>query len=138
MRIVVDSNVIVSAFIYPSSELAAIITQWEAGNLDLLFADEMLDELGDVLRRPHIVAIHGQSELDIQRFLARFGQHGVSIKPDRTLRVVFADPKDDIFVQTAIAGGAEYIISGDKHLLAIGEHRGIRIVAPATFLAIIG
>ena len=50
---------------------------------------------------------------------------------------VASDPDDDVVIATATAGRADYIVSGDRHLLEIGEHGGIRIVRPATFLVIL-
>lgn len=49
-------------------------------------------------------------------------------------RVVEADPADDIDIAAAVEGLAEYIVTGDRHLLDLGEHEGIRLVTPRDFL----
>ena len=56
------------------------------------------------------------------------------IELERIEPVVVAEPDDDIFVNCATAVGARYLISGDKHLLDLGQWRGIPIVTPHTFL----
>jgi predicted nucleic acid-binding protein len=52
-------------------------------------------------------------------------------------RVVTADPADDIYIAAANDGLAEYIVSGDRHLLDLVEHEGIRIVTPRAFLSLL-
>lgn len=52
-------------------------------------------------------------------------------------RAVPADPDDDVVVATAIAGNADFIVSGDRHLLELGEHAGIRIISPAMLLVLL-
>jgi len=49
---------------------------------------------------------------------------------------VIEDPDDDIFIGAALASGAEFIISGDEHLLNLGEYEGVRIVSAREFLMI--
>lgn len=50
---------------------------------------------------------------------------------------VSADPDDTKFLECALAGGADYIVSGDAHLLNVGQHEGIQIVSPAAFLSVL-
>jgi uncharacterized protein len=50
------------------------------------------------------------------------------------MRVVPLDPKDDVIVATAIRAQAEYLVTGDRHLLSLGSYRGIQIVTPRRFL----
>jgi predicted nucleic acid-binding protein len=57
------------------------------------------------------------------------------VVPQERIRVVQADPSDNIFLEAAVAGGADWIVSGDKaHLLPIGEFRRIPIVSPRKFM----
>lgn len=49
-----------------------------------------------------------------------------------------ADPDDNKFLECAIAGGADYIVSGDAHLVEMEEYRGIQILTPAEFLVVLG
>lgn len=54
-----------------------------------------------------------------------------------TLRVIAADPDDDAVLESAVIGQAQYLVSGDRHLLGVGNYRGIQIVKAAEFLAVI-
>ena len=51
-----------------------------------------------------------------------------------SLRVIKEDPSDNMILECAVAGGVDFVISGDDHLLAVGEFHGIRIVNPSEFL----
>ena len=53
------------------------------------------------------------------------------------IAVIAADPSDDMVLACAVAGKADYIVSGDPHLLDLGEYEGIRIVSPAVFVSIL-
>jgi predicted nucleic acid-binding protein len=51
-----------------------------------------------------------------------------------TLRVVIEDPEDDKFVETALVAGAQWLVSGDKHLLRLGDYRGLKVISARAFL----
>jgi len=73
-----------------------------------------------------------QSIIDrIVRYLYQFSEFVV---PEEKIQIVKADPNDDKFIEAAVAGGAEYIISGDNHLLGLGSYRGISIITGREFL----
>lgn len=62
---------------------------------------------------------------------------GIRVDPDLQPKVVIADPDDDVVVACAVAGDADYIVSGDRHLLKLGEHNDIPILRPTIFLALL-
>ena len=55
------------------------------------------------------------------------------VKPKERISIVKDDPKDDIFIETAVAGNVDYIISQDNHLLKLKKFRGIKIITPEEF-----
>lgn len=61
----------------------------------------------------------------------------VLIPTTGTVKVVVADPDDDVVVECAVLGQAQFIVSGDRHLLALGIHQGIRIITAADFLKLV-
>jgi predicted nucleic acid-binding protein len=94
---------------------------------------EILEEYIEVLRR---LGLEGEKELD--ELLALFGK-GFNIQFTRktpVLSVVMDDPDDDKFIECAVALGADYIISGDKALLLVGQYKKIKILPPQEFLKI--
>ena len=64
-------------------------------------------------------------------------ENAIIVDPSEKLRIVKADPDDDIFFEAAVAGGAQHIVSQDKHLLNVKEYGNIRVVTPKEFLDVI-
>jgi len=137
VRIVVDTNVIVSALLSPGSVPGKVMEAWDSSNYSLMISEPLLAEYLLVLERPRLQTKHHKSSAEIHALIHRFRTEGRMVQTDRKLRVVRADPDDDIIVATAVAGNADFIVSGDRHLLEIGEHAGIRIIPPGVFLAIL-
>ena len=59
--------------------------------------------------------------------------NSIIVEPKEKIEAVKDDPKDDIFIETAVAGNVDYIISQDNHLLKLKEFRGIKIITPEEF-----
>ena len=136
MRLVVDTNVLVSALLSAASLPAQIVLLWRAGRFDLLTAAEQLDEIGRVTRYPRIrerlhPAVAGRLVNDLR---------ALAVVLD-ALPVVEAspDPDDNYLLAMAVAGSADFLITGDKRdLLGLGTHAGTRIISARAFLALHG
>jgi putative PIN family toxin of toxin-antitoxin system len=130
MRLVLDTNVLVSAIVFggpPRDVLETILT----GEHRLVLSPAILDELRRVLtgskfRYPATAAGHIDAEL---REIAEI------VEPVTRLSVVIADPEDNRVLECAVEGGADFIVSGDRDLLALGRHAGIPVWRPQEFLA---
>ena len=134
MKAVLDANVIVRAFISSRGAPRQIIDQWRATAFELLTSEAILEEVGRVLRYPKIAALHRLPELELIEFLTLLREESRIVVTTETL-AVSSDETDNRYLECAVAGGAEYVVSGDKrHLLPLVEYRGVRIVSPATFL----
>jgi uncharacterized protein len=59
------------------------------------------------------------------------------VTPTETIQLIREDPDDNKFIECVLAGGAEDIVSGDTYLLAVKEYRGIHILSPSLFLAVL-
>ena len=92
----------------------------------------LLDELEDVLRRKFS---RPQTEIDAIR--ARLETEFEVVSAAISLSVIKADPDDDRVLECAVAGRADYIVSGDKHLLNLAEYQGIRILTLREFMDIL-
>lgn len=137
MKAVLDANVFVSALISTRGTPRQIIDLWREEAFELLISAAILDEIGRVLRYPKITALHQLTERELQTFLALLSEEGLMMESAERLDISPDEP-DNRYIECAVAGGADYLVTGDKlHLLPIGEYRGIRIVAPAVFLAVL-
>ena len=80
----------------------------------------------------------GFAEEEIEGFISNLLGHALTVSPSRTVEVVEEDPDDDRIIECALAAGARWIVSGDKHLLGLEEYEGIRIVSAATAVEVLG
>jgi putative PIN family toxin of toxin-antitoxin system len=127
MRVVIDTNVLVSAVL--GGQLAEVISRWQVGDFTLVVSDVIAAEYLAVLRRPKF----GLPAQVIDAIGAYVFQRAEFVTP-QALRVVTADPKDDKFIEAAVTGRADVIVSGDKHLLSLGAYHAIPIITARTFL----
>ena len=134
MKVVLDANIFVSSLVNTQGNPKRIMSAWEEGGFDLLVSAPILEEVGRVLRYPRIAKRHKQDELAIQRFLELLKNEAILIEPKEQLNVVLEDKSDNRYLECALEGKAQYLVSGDNHLLDIGEYKGIIILPPAAFM----
>ena len=127
-RVVIDTIVMVSAYL--GGRLETIIVAWIEGKFVLTVSNQIVNEYINVLSRPKFKI--ARAELD--DFAALILSKAEFVVPGESIRVVEADPSDNKFLEAAVTGQADYIISGDKHLRDLKEFRGIAILTPSAFL----
>jgi putative PIN family toxin of toxin-antitoxin system len=128
IRAVVDTNVYISAVMFgglPGALLDLILLR----SFDTLISPALLDELDEKLRLKFKV-----SPSDAALIRERINDVAKLVKPEESLRIIADDPDDDRVLECAAAGKADYIITGDKHLLALGSFRDIDIVRVRQFM----
>lgn len=131
MRAVLDPNVLVSAAISPSGAPAELIRRWRGGQVELVFSDALLDELGRVLRYPKLRRYVDADEA--KGLIAALRTDGIKRgQPTDPPPVRSADPDDDYLIALATAAGAA-LVSGDRDLLDLPG--GLPIYSPADFVA---
>lgn len=138
MRVVLDTNVVVSSFIAPTSIPAQVVELMRRDEFELLVSEAILAEYASVLKYPHIQARHRRSDAEVEDIIEGFRIVAMLVEPVHRLEVVKDDTEDNKFLECAVEGGAEFIVSGDKHLLAIKEYAGIHILTPTAFLTVFG
>ena len=134
IRVVFDTNVLVSVAL-PGSRLQRFPRTWREGRCRPLFSRAIFEEYLRVLTYPTF-RLAGQ---EIRRVLEHdFLPYAEFVKVRSQWRVVTEDPSDDKFLACAVDGRASWIVSGDRHLLALHTFRGVRIGSPAEFLRTLG
>ena len=132
MRIVLDTNVVLSALLWRGTPHHLLATIGQRSSIQLYSSTALLEELADVLTRPSAtkrLALIGRSAREV---LADFVEAIELVEPASVPRVVVGDVDDDQVIAAAIAARADLIVSGDrKHLLPLGSHQGIDIVDAA-------
>ena len=128
IRIVFDTNIIVSSALGGALEL--ILDKWAEDAFTVLVTSDILAEYFEVLNRPKFRL----KQATIDRIIRYSYQFAEFVVPEERIQFVEADSKDDKFLEAAIAGGADYIVSGDTHLLELKEFRSIPILSARVFL----
>ena len=129
-RIVADTNLLVSRLLLPQS-LPAQAVRKAVDEGQLLVSDATLGELADVLSRAKFdpyVSIEDRQ--DFIRVLNRVAERVIVTAPIKACR----DPKDDKFLEVALNGEANLILTGDRDLLALHPFRGVDILSPREYL----
>jgi len=130
-RLVIDTNLWISRLLVPDGTAARAVNHALAWGTPLA-SRETLAELGDVLAREKFDRYISRE--DRQQFLYLLGAI-VRVVPVTTHISACRDPRDDKFLEVALNGGAQLILSGDRDLLALNPFHTIEIISPADFLA---
>ena len=130
MRAVLDTNVLISSVI-STGVPHEIVVKGFSSEYQIVVSVATLTEFRDTLlkypEKFHMDEEDVQEEVETIRYFAEF------VDPDEEITAVDDDPDDDKFLEAAVAGNVDYIVSGDRHLLDLGSFRGIEIVEPRAF-----
>ncbi|MCX2819176.1 putative toxin-antitoxin system toxin component, PIN family [Haladaptatus sp. F3-133] len=129
MKIVLDTNVYVSATLSKGNPYH-VLKSAEKGETDLYISPFILHEIEDVLGRDKIPF----EEKDTERFVDKILTTATVVTPDDKPDVIEDDPSDNRILACGLEAGAEYVVSGDRHLLELEEHDGVGIMEPAGFI----
>ena len=134
MRLVLDTNVLLSALMSSVSPSARILTLWRRRKFDLLTAAEQIDEIARVTRYSRIRA--RLTPALAGRLVNRL--RDVAIVVEKLPKVELSpDPDDNYLLALAEAGQAHFLVTGDKPLLGLKRHKSTRIVTPAALLKLL-
>jgi putative PIN family toxin of toxin-antitoxin system len=136
MRVVLDTNVIVSGVLSSLGASNTILQAWRSGRFQLITSAPLLSELEDVLARPHITRRSGFSPAEAAALVQAIGDTAIVVSPTEHITLV-RDPDDNRLLEAAGAVEAEYLVSGDKEVLDINEYGSTQVVTPARFVAIL-
>ena len=128
MRVVLDTNVVVSGAFFGGSP-RAVLDAWADGRLDVVVSPLIFDEYLRVCHRLRAA----YPEADYQGVLTALLAHGTLVPDAHGGEVITEDPDDDKFLRCALAVDA-VVVSGDRHLRDADGWRGVRVVTPAELL----
>ena len=131
-RVVLDTNVLVSAILIPESIPARLFDKMldPRSGITLVTSPPLLGELSKVLRMDKFARYFGDHAHEVDEFVGHLKRLAVCTEGELKVRCVEADPADDFVISCALEGAASVIVSGDRHLLSMKEYEGIHIVSP--------
>jgi putative PIN family toxin of toxin-antitoxin system len=130
-RFVVDTNVLVSVILSPSNT-SRLAVEKATNHGVLVFSNETIAELFEVLQREKF------DKYVLKEKRVKFGERLIamsSLIPVSSVLKLSRDPKDDMFLNLAVDGHADYLISGDPDLLVLNPFQNIKIIRPIDFLS---
>jgi len=129
MKVVLDTNIFISGIFWEGNFCSQIIDAWRKGKLILISSTPIIEELTKSLRD---FKIQMPDEM-IESWRNMIIQNSVILEAKNKINIIEHAP-DNKFLEIAIEGNADYIISQDNHLLKLEEFKGIKIVKPEEFL----
>ncbi|MCX6563941.1 MAG: putative toxin-antitoxin system toxin component, PIN family [Candidatus Aminicenantes bacterium] len=129
--LVLDTSVFLSAVLFrgPTSR---IVSLWQTGRISVLMSAEVLKEYARVLAYPKFKLSSEEIQVIIEQELLPYI---TPVRINKIVPVIRQDPSDDKFLALAAAGKADYILSGDGHLLNLASYAGVQILRPDEFLS---
>ena len=133
MRVVLDTNVIVSATLIRGGNEDRILRAWHRGAFELVLSPPILKEIARALSYEKLRRARWMTDAEVADLLQAMARASVLVPGAVTARAS-RDPEDDKFLAAAAEGGARFDVTGDRDLLDIGIYRGVRVVRPTRFL----
>ena len=134
MRAVLDTNTVISALLF-SGTASRLVAVWQSGVFTPVLSKEILDEYVRVMAYPKFELSGAEIRALIEEEILPFVD---TIRVRKRLRPPISDQDDHKFLECAVAGRAEYLVTGDKELRALGTYRGVTILNAAEFLSLLG
>jgi len=131
MKIVIDTNIYISA-IFWGGKPREVVDLGRTGEILIFTSPGIESEIAETLSNKFKL-----KEDEIKNLLLDFSTFTIPTVVSLHIEAVPEDPEDNKFIECALTCKADYIISGDKHLLAVGEYAGIRILKASEFLSIL-
>jgi hypothetical protein len=132
LKVVIDTNVFISAFYLPESRPARVVLLARRITILNVISPPILKEVERIIKKKLL-----WDNAKTQSAVRRIRNFSEEVQPQERLAIIADDP-DNRILECAVAGQADFIISGDHHLLDLENYHGIKIVTPARFLELIG
>lgn len=129
MRVVLDTNILISAFVFPGGAPEQVYRGVLDRRITLVTSRPLLSELGRIFTEKFRWEPSYAEEA-----VAQLVRIGVVVDPTEEIADITDDPADNRVLEAAAAGHADVIVSGDRHLLSLGTWGAVRVVAPAVLV----
>lgn len=137
-KAVLDTNILVSAFITPRGIPAQLLQAWRAEDFDLVTSPPILEELREALSRPKLQRLYHLSPEDIRDYVTLLAQVAIAVSGTRAVSApLLRDPDDRLILAAAIGSKSDYLVTGDKDLLSLNRFHAVRIITPSAFIKMI-
>ncbi len=133
MKIVLDNNVFISGIFWKGFP-NQIIKLAEERKIEIIITQEIIDELFGVLKRKKFRPLFLEAKIEHNEVFEKILELVTTYSATDKIEIIKEDPDDNKFLSCAMAGGASFIVSGDKHLLNLKSFQGIPILTPRQFI----
>ena len=131
-----DTNILIRALIRPQGTVGPIIPRLAKGDYALVYSAPIRNELIAKLALPRIRNKYNLTDTQIEALLDLIALRGQLVAPERRVKVC-RDPHDDMFIEAALAGSAECVVTGDDDLLSLEKFETVQFITPRQFLALL-
>jgi putative PIN family toxin of toxin-antitoxin system len=135
LRVVIDTNILVSAALSAQGAPARIFELILERKTINYTSKPILEEIYRVFARPKFTSLIAQE--DIVNLLKKYIESSVIIVPTQRINVIKDDPQDNRFLECALEAGAEYLVTGDRHILKLSSHKSVKIICAKDFLSLV-
>ena len=137
LKAVIDTNQFVSGLINHHGSSFQLLEAWRSQDFILITADEIILEMRRVLHYPRIMRKYHLSAQDVDTFVHTVEHNAIVLSHLPILKVIKDDPDDDKILACAVTAEADYIVSGDSHLLDLQFFKNIPIITVKEFLKLL-
>ncbi len=125
-RVVCDTNILVWAFVFPAGSPEQVVRLARLGQVEMFLSPPILEELARVLRQKF-----GYTQPEVRQRVSSLRSLAQVVDPRFSVTAIHADEPDNRILECALEARADFIVSGDKHLLTLPEFEGIPVVKAA-------
>lgn len=136
-KVVLDTNQFVSSLLVKKGIPARLLEAWHAHAYILIASREILKEVERVLLYPHITKKYKLQKEDIESLINTIEHEAIVLFDTPEINIIKEDPQDNKILACALKANADYLVSGDRHLLDLGQYKNTAIVSARDFLEII-
>jgi len=138
LKIVVDANLFASGLIKPNSNPGKILNLIKQNEVELILSPAIIKEIKRILLYPKLQKYHRKTAQEIDAYFEDILMFAWIVEGEEMVDIIKDDPSDNKYLACASEGEADYIVSGDHHLLNIETYEGIEILKVKTFLSVWG